>query len=554
MVDIVDEPMSEQNSLLALNVSNSEILNKENEDLSVLEMLSSLALPLNSERNVSKVIGKDKTMLEVDISIKGPEGGYLSSAHHNVIHVLFNFLVDEYVNAAITRFDKLDFSKLNIDTIYPSNADILKWANLKRGSNNLVNRYLNELQEIDLTAIERVWAASEEKMKPLFNKGKIIQNISKALVEKNVDGNKKKIYARSIRLHPFFMKQAKGASFFLVKNENLRKLSGKEKRLYIYFLARKVIYGDKFIVEAQTVGEVGAIKTGHRVRELVRRELEKIAAKINEFSYEFIYEKDEFGKKMLMVVINLQDRHVEDHKIDFYQNLLDYYGEDFIQEEPIALSRFSYEQMYREFCKTGSEMRDDLDVPTGRDTRANIVEYIVDIALFQIRDGALIRKSFKAYARSLLMSFLQDNLNVPGKYRKFITERLEYEKQMAKQRELDRLSQEKHEKEKIEQQRYDDSFNKQYSVMIKEDREFRELVTKEATKRMEDNCKKSQTSVLPELNNIFLETMKHAVAREMFDRGDMYSHVDPEKADIHLGYEHRHMKKINSVDQASLLL
>jgi len=528
-------------SLSTQCIAEVEILNKENNDLSCLEILTSLALPMNSQRMVTKIVQNDGSMTEIDISATSSRGEVLTSRHHNVINALFNFLIDEYINESQKKGDRLNFKDFSIDKIYPSNIDIIRLCNLSADSNSWINKILEELKDIKMKTIERSWTASNKSFIPRQNEGAIIQNIAQVSVTKKVGTKFITAAAREIRLHPFFMKQAKETCFFLVRNDHIRKLSGKEKRLYIYLLARKAILGNKFAVDAESIADMLSINNEKRMRELIQREMIKLQEKIVGIDFEFTRDRTPEGFKKLQMIVDFDPK--DEVKVDTFDYFKSYYSEEFLDQDDIQLSKFNYQNLISEASRFCEKEEIQLTISLDGKKQISTIDYVLDIALFQVKKGNAIKKSFKAFVMTLLKLYKTNEMNIPSGYKKFVIDRvLDIEKEKTEENNRLLLIA-KRKKEEEDQAKLHQSFLVQFNFLMETDPEFLKIITQKAIDSITSNSSEPWDSNSP-FYDMAIQAEIPIVAKKMFLAGDMYAHKKFEKADIQLGYQHRELTKL----------
>ncbi|MAE22085.1 MAG: hypothetical protein CMK92_06605, partial [Pseudomonas sp.] len=281
--------------------------------------------------------------------------------------------------------------------------------------------------------------------------------------------------------------------------------SGPQRRVLIFLASKRRKFGDQFLFSlselAQVIGLTGSKKRRRQIGEYLGRVQDNL--KNFEFTIKKRREVDDWD---IFITFYEKDLLVEKEDRDpFFQDLLDDYGETSLSsldltEIDVVNFRSEFNRKYHK--EAGKEVflygKEELDP----------AEFCIDVTLFQvIKCNYQVTKSLKALAKVILSSMINGNLELPEKYRHFVSKRAED----GRKKEIsDKIKQElvkKTEAKKEELEKLSKSFDKMYNDMIKNNKSFK--------KRLEERAKEALVSEgVSEQDMMFMLSLEHKM-REM---------------------------------------
>lgn len=296
--------------------------------------------------------------------------------------------------------------------------------------------------------------------------------------------------------------------------------SGPQRRVLIFLYSKRKKFGNQFLFSleelAQVIGLAGSKKRRRQIGEYLNRIQESLK------NFEFTIKKKR-GKADWDIFVTFQERNLIEEKEErdpFYQDLLDDYGKNSLKE--LDLTEIDIINMRREFLFK-------YEKETGKDTftygkdQLNAAEFCLDITLFQVlRCNYRITKSFKALAKVILSSMIGGGLELPEKYRHFVSKRAEDGRKKEVTDKIQNELAKKEENKKLEMERLEKSFDKMYSDMISKNKSFKKSLETKAVQALADE------GVGPEdmMYKLTLEHRMRDLARVDFLSGNILNYKD----------------------------
>lgn len=296
--------------------------------------------------------------------------------------------------------------------------------------------------------------------------------------------------------------------------------SGPQRRVLIFLYSKRKKFGNQFLFSleelAQVIGLAGSKKRRRQIGEYLNRIQESLK------NFEFTIKKKR-GKPDWDIFVTFQERNLIEEKEErdpFYQDLLDDYGKSALKE--LDLTEIDIINMRREFNFRFEKESGKQTFCYGKDP-LNPAEFCLDITLFQVlRCNYHITKSFKALAKVILSSMIGGGLELPEKYRHFVSKRAEDKRKKEVTDKIQNELAKKEESKKVEMERLEKSFDKMYSDMITKNKSFKKSLEAKAVQALSDE------GVGPEdmMYKLTLEHRMRDLARMDFLSGNILNYKD----------------------------
>ncbi|MEC7275671.1 MAG: hypothetical protein VXV96_05065 [Bdellovibrionota bacterium] len=294
--------------------------------------------------------------------------------------------------------------------------------------------------------------------------------------------------------------------------------SGPQRRVLIFLYSKRKKFGDEFLFSleelAQVIGLTGSKKRRRQIGEYLGRVQDNLK------NFEFTIKKKR-GQSDWDIFVTFQGRSLIEAKEErdpFYQDLIEYYGEKDLRD--LDIREIDVLNMRREFNFKYEKEAGKKTFAYGKD-EINPADFCLDITLFQVlRCNYHITKSFKALAKVILNSMINGGLELPEKYRHFVSKRADEKRKKEVTEKIQVELARKEEAKKVEIERLEKSFDKMYSDMISKNKSFRKSLETKARASLESE------GVDPEdmMYKLSLEHRMRDLAREDYLSGDIMNY------------------------------
>ncbi len=300
------------------------------------------------------------------------------------------------------------------------------------------------------------------------------------------------------------------------RKEYLALPSGIPRRSLIYINSKRKKFGNSFVFSLNELASILGIEDSESRRKKIGTTLKTIQNELQTIKYTI---KKKSGIADWDVLINFEENgkliESSNSSSNFYQNLVSDYGRSKL--ESLDVRDIDIENMVKEF--NNKYTRD-----VGKDSyiynkeEMNPAEFCIDVTLFQvIHCGYTLTKTFKALAKIILVAMINGSLELPEKYRYFVTKRIK----MVEKRKTDekiRYELEKSEAQAlVEQKKLDSSFSQMYSAMIENNKSFKQSLKKRAIVALAEEGTEEGDMMF----NISLDYKMESLAKKDFMNGDL---------------------------------
>ncbi len=296
--------------------------------------------------------------------------------------------------------------------------------------------------------------------------------------------------------------------------------SGPQRRVLIFLYSKRKKFGDQFLFSLEELAQVIGLAGSKKRRRQIGEYLGRIQESLKNFEFNI---KKKRGIQDWDIFVTFQERNLIEAKEErdpFYQDLVDDYRMSALKE--LDLTEIDIVNMRREF-----NFR--FEKEAGKDRfmygKEELIpgEFCIDITLFQVlRCNYKITKSFKALAKVILTSMINGGLELPEKYRHFVSKRAETKRKREVTDKIQTELAKKEEAKRIEGERLEKSFDKMYADMISKNKSFKKALESKAMKSLEDE------GVGPEdmMYKLSLEHRMRDLAKVDFLSGNILNYKD----------------------------
>lgn len=293
--------------------------------------------------------------------------------------------------------------------------------------------------------------------------------------------------------------------------------SGPSRRIYVFLSSKRKVFGDRFTFDLFELTKVLGIyeSSPRRQQEYVSKYLKKVSLEVNNFNY--LIQKER-GKSSWTVLIDFNEKELVEAGIDpFYSALLVYYGDK-------ALAKLGLLEVdvlnYREEFVGKFKAISTSEQFSFQKQAINPAEFALDIALFQVlKQNYPITKSFKALAKSILISVAENSFELPEGYRYFLYKRVSDQQKKKEKALLESEKQRQLELKEEEQRKLDRAFRDFYKNVIQKNKRQMNIYKEKATELL----RREEVHEEDMMYNLLLESKIESLAKEDFDKGEVMS-------------------------------
>jgi hypothetical protein len=250
--------------------------------------------------------------------------------------------------------------------------------------------------------------------------------------------------------------------------------AGTPRRLFIFLQSKRKTQGDEFLFSLDELVQLFGFDNRVRVKRAVLEVLEKVKNSVDVFDYTIQLKNNEGRLKSksdcsnFNVLIKFKSQNlIEARKYEkFYQDLVDWYGEENLLKEDII--EFDVMNLKKELCSKYAKVKDDKETyyySFGK-SEINVGEFIIDVVLFQIFHRSYKVESFKGLCKKLLTLLMDDQLELPEKYRSFLTDRLKEKQKKEDELKIKDLEARSRKKKEDEDRLFDESYKTIFNDFI----------------------------------------------------------------------------------------
>lgn len=409
--------------------------------------------------------------------------------------------------------------KMNGFRVYYTLAEICRRLGLSENSRNKVARAIKKIRSQSMQTKNFGYNAHTGKIALVNEDTKIILKAGRVKVGSTGVDFAKYQEVFYVELDSYIVKNLYDEYVSVISSDAYLSLkSGPQRRVLIFLYSKRKKFGDQFLFSleelAQVIGLQGSSKKRRQIGEYIGRIQERLQ------NFEFTIKKKR-GVQDWDILVTFQQRDLLEEKNDrspFYQDLLDDYGRNRLDE--LDLREIDIDNMLREFNRRYEKEATKAHFIYGKE-EIDAGQFCLDVTLFQVLNcNYHITSSFKALAKSILTSMINGSLELPEKYRHFVSKRAEDKRKKQVSQEIQKeLAKKKHAK-KIEMERLDKSFDKMYADMITKNKTFRKTLETKAKKSLE-NEGISEDDMMYTLS---LEHRMRDLAKEDFLNGDIMNY------------------------------
>lgn len=412
------------------------------------------------EANVAKSVDPSGKIKFVKISTQSAEGP-LMPVENDVILVLMTMFKEQRRAGIKVSYDQ-DVQTEN--RVYFRYIDICRALRLDAGNTSRIKKAISRIKS--QTLYVKHWGLIDG-LHGQTTESKIIQRSGEIKLSRgrNVDKYSQVYY---VDLDPYILK-----SFYyyavIDQNDYLKLGAGAPRRLFVYLQSKRSVLGDNFVFELQEIVQVLGCENVARQKRAVLSVIENVQKTLETFEYTISEKKKGVAHKSdcsnYTVLISFKENTKTISSFgSFYQMLIDWYGTESLKS--IDLQEIDVETIVKEIATKYSKESAGETTYRFNKLEINVGEFIVDLVLFQKFIAGYPVESFKGLCRNLAQKLINGGVEIPERYRDFISVRIEQKKKSHDLEKLKKFEAEKNKKDKEEEEIFNISFGDYYRESI----------------------------------------------------------------------------------------
>lgn len=412
------------------------------------------------EASVAKSVDPSGKITFVKIATQSAEGP-LMPVENDVLVVLMTMFKEQRKAGIKVSYDRDEQTE---NRVYFRYIDICRALHLDAGSTSRIKRAIGRIKS--QTLFVKYWGL-DDGLHGQSTESKIIQRSGeiKLSIGKNVDKFSQVYY---VDFDPYILKSFYYYAVF-DQNEYLKLGAGAPRRLFVFLSAKRSTLGDNFIFELQEIVQVLGCENASRQKRAVLSVLENVRKALETFEYTISEKKRSKTLKAecsnYTVLISFKETNKQiAQRGNFYQMLLDWYGEEAIKG--MDLLEIDVDTITKEIAARYAKESEGEVMYRFNKVDIHVGEFIVDIVLFQKLIAGYPVESFKGLCRNLSQKIINGYLEIPERYRDFVSVRIEQKKKEKDLEKLKALEAEKLKKDKEEEEIFNKRFTEYYNESV----------------------------------------------------------------------------------------
>lgn len=459
-----------------------------NDDRFKVEINLGLALPFKyyltddydkteEHKAIVRSVDDNGSVYMLEVTTQSNEGP-LQAFENDVLLVLLTMAWDQRDRNKNSR------DKMNGFRVYYTLAEVCRRLGLSENSRNKVARAIRKIKSQSMQTKNFAYNAHTGQIGLINEDTKIILKSGRVRVgATDVDfANYQDVFF--VEFDSYIVKNLYDEYVSVISSDDYLALkSGPQRRVLIFLYSKRRKFGRQFLFSLEELAQVIGLQGSKKKRRQIGEYLGRIQESLNNFEFTI---KKKRGVQDWDIFITFQEKNLIEEKRErdpFYQDLLDYYGKSALNE--LDLKEIDILNMMREFNFRYQKESGKKTFAYGKEN-IDGAQFCIDVTLFQVlRCNYHITSSFKALAKSILTSMISGGLELPERYRHFVSKRAE---DMRKKEVTEKIQTElaqKEEAKKVEFERLEKSFDKMYSDMIAKNKSFKKALETKARESLE---------------------------------------------------------------------
>ena len=476
-------------------------------------------------RNIDAATGNLNLIQITTQSDEGP----LQAVEQDVLAVLLTlgYSQAQFANNSVNQhFSASDeFGTPNGSRIYYTLSEICRRLKLDVGSVTRVKKAIEKIKSQNITFKRSTYNAVSSKMSSSQGNTKIIIGDGRVRMtdKKDTDSFRELFY---VDLDKDIMSKLYQQYFSTIDQDQYLALgAGTPRRLFIFLQSKRKTQGDEFLFSLDELVQLFGFDNRVRVKRAVLEVLDKVKNSVDVFDYT-IQLKESTGRlksksdcSNFNVLIKFKNNAaIEMKKFEpFYQNLVDWYGEENLVKEDIQ--EFDVLNLKKELCSKYAKSKNDQETYYYSFSKSdvNVGEFIIDIVLFQIFHRSYKVESFKGLSKKLLLLLLEDQLELPEKYRLFLTDRLKEKQKKVDEQKIKELEARTKKKKEEEDRLFDESYKTIFNDFILNSEVTKKQIEMIAIKELETEGFTAESLMFKSMVNLKM----YEIGKKLFISGDL---------------------------------
>ena len=476
-------------------------------------------------RNIDAATGNLNLIQITTQSDEGP----LQAVEQDVLAVLLTLGYSQAQfasNPVYNHFASSDeFGTPNGSRIYYTLSEICRRLKLDVGSVTRVKKAIEKIKSQNITFKRSTYNAVSSKMSSSQGNTKIIIGDGRVRMtdKKDTDSFKELFY---VDLDKDIMSKLYQQYFSSIDQDQYLSLgAGTPRRLFIFLQSKRKTQGDEFLFSLDELVQLFGFDNRVRVKRAVLEVLEKVKNNVNIFDYTIqlknsdgrIKSKSDCSNFNVLIKFRVTTG-IELKKYEkFFQDLVDWYGEDNLAKEDIV--EFDILNLKKELCSKYAKAKEDKETyyySFGKN-ELNVGEFIIDIVLFQIFHRSYKVESFKGLCKKLLSLLIEDQLELPEKYRLFLTDRLKEKQKKEDEIKIKELEARTRKKKEEEDRLFDESYKTIFNDFILNSDATKKQIEAISIKELESEGYTSESLLFKSMVHLKM----YEIGKKLFISGDL---------------------------------
>lgn len=415
---------------LAVMQDGSDVAIKKKDDKFKVEINMGLALPCvfrpgedfditQENKAIVKSAKDDGSLLMLEVSTQSNLGP-LGANDNDVLTVLLTMAWEQ------RHQNKNNKEERNGFRVYYTLAEICRRLSLSVNCSSNIAKSIEKIKSQNMKLKNFIYNAetketglAKEQTKIILKSGEITIGAS----DSDFKNYQKTFY---VEFDSYIMKNMQDEYVSLIHTKEYLSLkSGPERRLLIFLNSKRKTFGDQFLFNLSELAQVLGISNSPNRRKMVGRYLNSAKKKLENFDYKIkkVSAQDDWHILLsfeTQTVDMLEDKHGD----KFYKALVEFYGPSKLAS--VDIQEIDVINLRKEFDRQYEKAKDKSTVSFASQDDLSPGEVVIDIALYQVLiSGYTITKTFKALAKAILSRFILGEIELPEKFRYFVTKRNE---------------------------------------------------------------------------------------------------------------------------------
>ena len=390
--------------------------------------------------------GKIKMLNITTQSNEGP----LQAVENDVLLVLLTMAYEQKNSLNI-----VDQSEISSDKrVYFTLAEICRRLGLDAGSSGRIKKSINRIMSQKITFKQLDYTPKTNKFVDDINNSSIIVRDGRVRVSNktDIDTYRELFY---VDFDSYIVNKFYKDYFSSIDTKQYLALgTGAQRRLLIFLQSKRKHQGDVFTFDLNEVVQILGIDDHQRKKRTVLSIIEKVHSGLGVFEYTLSEKNSGLKFKSdcanYTVLVKFNSTALVSEYDAFYQSLIDWYGLDNLKS--IDILEIDIITLKKEIISRYSKSNSESKKFEYNKKSICVGEFAIDIVLFQIFHNSYKVESFRALCKALGGKIADGVLELPDKYRYFISDRLKEKKlnnDQEKIKELEKIKQRKKEEDEI---------------------------------------------------------------------------------------------------------